>query len=53
MKLRQITPYKYIIKVANFTQYYNKNKMLQINWTTHDKTLVDLVSGKIIKRIKK
>jgi len=54
MKLTQITPYKYIVKVGEYTQYYNNNKMLQTRWFENNKSsfLLDLASGKILKRIK-
>lgn len=54
MKLKQITPYKYVIKVANYTQYYNNNKMLQVKWSgpIKESIFVDLISGKILKRMK-
>lgn len=49
MKIKHITPNKYIVKVLNYTQYYNKDKMLQVKWQDGKKIskLVDLVSGKI------
>ena len=52
MKLTQITPYKYIVKVGEYTQYYLNNKMLQVKWGKNCKTstLVDLASNRVIKK---
>ena len=50
MKLTQITPYKYIVKVGEYTQYYNNNKMLQTRWFENNKisTVVDLAKNKVV-----
>ena len=51
MKLTQINPHKYIVKVGNYTQYYYKNKMLQVNKKSGNKKFVDLVNNQVIKRL--
>lgn len=51
MKLTQINPHKYIVKVGNYTQYYYRDKMLQVNKKSGSKKFVDLLTNKIIKKI--